>query len=109
MKRAYDPDSAERLRPLLEGIAREIEERNRAIRGLDRGSRSGFGRNLDPVERTARLAIHKRARRHAIEEIEALGCSVDPEEPRLVLVPGPDGSLESGYELHLGEVEPLAT
>jgi hypothetical protein len=109
VKRAYDPDNAERLRPLLEGIAREIEERNQAIRRLNRGSRSGAGRHLDAAERTALLATHKLQRRLAVEELEALGCSVDPDDPRTVLVPGPDGTLESGYELCFGEPEPLAT
>ena len=106
MKRAYQRLEAQRLRPLLEAIAREIEERTAAIERLDRAGRRQGNKGMDPrsrAENTAQLANHKRELRHAIEELEALGCTVDPAEPLTVLVPGPDGSLENGFELHLGE------
>lgn len=109
MKRAYERLEAERLRPLLEAIAREIDERNQAIQKLTRASERRAARGVDQrsqAETTARLANHKRELRRASEELESLGCEMNPTDPTTVLVPGPDGSLESGFELHLGEVAP---
>jgi hypothetical protein len=106
VKRAYERLEAQSLRPLLEAIAREIEERTAAIERLTRAPRRSGNKGLDPrsqAETTAQLAHHKRELRHAIEELESLGCTVDPAEPLTVLVPGPDGSLENGFELYLGE------
>ena len=109
MKRAYERLEAERLRPLLEAIAREIDERGQAIQKLTRASERRASRGIEPgaqAETTARLANHKRELRRASEELESLGCELNPTDPSTVLVPGPDGSLESGYEIHLGEVAP---
>ncbi len=109
VKRAYERQEAERLRPLLEAIAREIEERSEAIQRLTRAAQRRSARGNDAAagnDAIAKLATHKRELRLAVEELETLGCTVDPADPTTVFVPGPDGSLESGYEMHVGEVAP---
>ncbi len=111
MKRAYRKDEAERLRPLLESIAREIEERDRSILILSRSlhrMRSTGADSLLHANAVAELAQHKRELRRAHEELTRLGCELDPALPQLVRVPGPDGQLATGFELHLGGIaEPL--
>lgn len=102
VKRTYDQPSAERLRPLLNSIVGEIEEREQALKLLSRELRST--RRPDEAFRAgliARIAENKRGLRLAKEELSALGCELDPTSPRLVHVPGPDGRFSSGFELLL--------
>lgn len=107
-KRAYDRTQAERMRPLLEEIARELDERYAATRQLERrlrlARRSGESEDRQ-ANLTAELAEHRRNLRHALLEIEALGCAADPGLPSIVRVPGEDGSLESGYRFGARYVE----
>jgi phosphoketolase len=111
VKRAYERQEAEAMRPLLEAIARELEERNEAIERLTRATERRSARGADArsiANATAQLATHKREHRRALAEIEALGCTTDPNDPSTVLVPGPDGTLSSGFEMFLGAREATA-
>lgn len=102
MKHAYERDQAERLRPLLRSIARELDERSMAIRTEGRRLRRLEAHGRDGVaiaNSVAALASHKRELRHALEELEAIGCAAEPGLHSTVLVPGPDGELEHGYRL----------
>jgi hypothetical protein len=106
VKRAYDRVQAEHLRPLLEAIARELDERSLAIRRQTRALRK-LRLATDPDEFriascVAELALHKREMRHAVEELEQLGCVAEPGNHAVILVPGPDGSLEHGYQFSPG-------
>ena len=102
MKRRYEIEDAIRLQPLLESIQREIEERSVAIQGWTRRLQRLQEEGAD--ERTvtnavAELANHKRELRHALEELEPFGCVAEPGVHTEIHIPGPDGSLESGYHL----------
>ena len=111
MKRAYERHEAERLRPLLESIAREIAERNERVHVLNRSLRrlQGPADDVRAANVVAELAQHKFELRRAHEELATLGCELDPTEFGLVHVPGPDGRLATGYELRLDEAaEPLS-
>jgi len=102
----YDLQSAERLAPLLQGIAFEIQERSRVIRavrhrlgkicGPDGDLPREKGPRNEALELRARLATHLRERRIAQEELEELGCYLD-ESSRTVRIPGPSGTLEDGF------------
>ena len=102
MKRAYKPEQAERLQPLLESIARELDERSIEIKGLSQTLRRQreTGADEDALANTiATLANAKRELRHAMEELEALGCAAEPGFHTTILIPGPDGDLDTGYRL----------
>ena len=102
VKRTYDQLTAERLRPLLNSIVNEIEDREEPLRLLARELR--FTRRPSEAFRSnliSRIAENKRGLRLAREELAMLGCELDPSAPRLVHIPGPDGRFSSGFELVL--------
>ena len=104
MKRAYDRQEAQRLLPLLRSIVSEIEERATNVRHLAHRLRRLRDERSDEraqANAVAELAEQKRELRHAHEELEALGCAVDPTDGHTVLIPGEDGRLWSGYELRI--------
>ena len=106
MKRTYDRTEAENLRPLLESIATELDERSVAIASIERRQRRLKIEGVsDDVygNLTADLANHKREIRLATEELERLGASVDVGSRSVVHLPGPDGSLESGFRVSAGD------
>lgn len=102
----FDLESAERLKPLLQGIAMEIHERSREVRKIRHrlAKLSGPEQELptEPAERAetlelrARLATQLRERRNSLEELEELGCFLD-ETDGSVRIPGPSGTLEDGF------------
>ena len=108
MKRTYDLDQAQKLIPLLDSITVEVVERAQAIRDLSRELRR-LRREDGPTEEIlnlqADLSIQRRSLRHCTEELEALGCYVDEGHPLAVIIPGPDGTHESGYRWEVGSVE----
>ena len=109
---SYDLQSAERLAPLVQGIAFEINERSREIRtvrhrlGKICGPEQDLPRDTElrneALELRARLATQLRERRNAQEELEELGCYLD-ESSRTVRIPGPSGTLEDGFLWSLRE------
>ena len=72
-----DAQRLEALRPLLASIGREVEERTAALRTL------ALQHSLDPQptsaarsELSAQRAAHRRELRHALGELEPLGCTL---------------------------------
>jgi hypothetical protein len=106
VKRTYDRTEAENLRPLLESIAKELDERSIAIANLERRQRR---LKLEGVSGevmgnlVAELATHKREIRLATEELDRLGASADVGSKTVVHLPGPDGSLETGFRVSAGD------
>lgn len=102
MQPAYAPPTFHSLRPLLVSIAGELDERWAAIdverREVDRLRQLG-AEGGDLFGRLARLAVHERERRHALEELHALGGVADPGPRTVIRVPGPDGRIASGHWL----------
>ena len=78
MKQGTPP--AVRILPLLESIAREIQERSEALGAIERGLR----RRPPEQERhqlVAAAATHKRELRHVEKELDRLGCSLASRSP----------------------------
>ena len=111
MKKAYEPERAEKLVPLLISISREIRERGHAIQVLEGKSkkRKGKGDPVDPATE-ARLATERRELRLALRELARLGCVLDELHPFRILIPGKAGDLLGGYQWELGDetVRPVA-
>lgn len=110
MKKNYQREEAQRLLPLLEAITNEIRERSGEVRVLEGRERSlerdGHGRDSDELAHvTAKLASERRELRLAAEELERLGCFLDPAQPDRVLIPGTDGKLLSGFLWRFGASE----
>lgn len=102
MKRAYEQHEAQNLRPLIESIARELEDRFTAVRRLERRLRRFERRGGDETSRVAtvaELAEHRRNVRHATAEIEALGAELERQRPVVIRLPGPDGTFAGGYRM----------
>jgi hypothetical protein len=97
MKQAYDRDDAQRLVPLLDSIFREVAERRREGRILEKqlAAAKQAGANEDESDRLlelrAQLAVQRRELRLAQKEFERLGCEVDEHNPNRVLILGPNG------------------
>lgn len=98
MKQAYDRNDAQKLVPLLDAIFREIAERRREIRLLEKQlaalrqeTASDLGETALHRELRAQLATHRRELRSAQKEFERLGCEVDEHNPNRVLILGPNG------------------
>ena len=114
MKKTYDRAQAERLRPLLEAIAAELDERHSALERLERQLRHQRVEGVDDqatANVVAELATHKREIRLATQELDRLGASVDVGSRSVVRLPGPDGSWETGYRVSAGDgamIEELA-
>ena len=102
MKRAYGKNQAERMLPLLTSIARELDDRSTAIRAEElrlRRLEAEGGDEIALANRVASLAEHKRELRHALEELEQLGCEAEAGLHSVIYGPGADGQVESGYQL----------
>jgi hypothetical protein len=93
--------------PLVKSIVRELQERRRSVRNLERrleafaSTRSvhdGDIRNLQ-----AELAIHRRELRRCEKELAGLGCTLDVEH-RIV---GPDAQELSGLDDTLFRPRPI--
>jgi len=104
MKRTtYDRRSAEQLLPLIRSIASEISERSDAIEVLEErvlALRAGWkdGKPSDEfLNVQSELSNQRRETRLARLELARLGCSLDEDRPLRVLIPGLDGSFDSGY------------
>jgi len=87
---AYSPSEIQSLRPLLASIARELLEREQAISEIEQRCQGLGELPLELSERrvlTAELSGHRRARRHAVEELKRLGCSIFARRPLAFSVP----------------------
>lgn len=84
---------AKHLTPLLRCIARELDERTRAVAHLEERQRAFAStphvHSADLGNIQAELAVHKRELRRCRTELEDLGCRVDDRDPARIL--GPDG------------------
>jgi hypothetical protein len=104
VKRSYELEEAKCLLPFLEAIVREIDERSVEIQGETRRLERLRTQGADDVaisNAVAALANHKRELRHAVEELEGLGCAAEVGLHTEIFIPGPDGRFESGYRLDL--------
>lgn len=99
MKQVHDRNDAQKLVPLLDAIFREVAERRREVRLLEKqlaalkrdGSEQDTLDTDQTVELRARLAVQRRELRLARKEFERLGCEVDEHNPNRVLILGPNG------------------
>jgi hypothetical protein len=98
MKQPHDRDDAQRLVPLLDSIFREVAERRREARILEKqlaaAKQAGSAEDDDSdrlLELRAQLATQRRELRLAQKEFERLGCEVDEHNPNRVLILGPNG------------------
>ena len=109
MKHAYSRTRAKQLIPLLQSISAEIEDRTLAARRLERKLRSFGEDSTDPAvfDVRAELAEQRRQLRLSRTELEDLGCSVDEEDPRRVLIPGLGGTMVNGFCWELGDTTVL--
>lgn len=106
MKKHYDAAQANRMRPFIASIARELDERRIAVRSLERRLRrieGDEGPIADDDDRrattVAALAEHRRNIRHAGQEVEGLGGEIESGHPAVIRLPGPDGRFESGFRI----------
>ena len=104
MKRSsYDKRGAEHLLPLLRSIASEILERSDAIESLEErllALRSTWkdGKPGDEyLNAQSELSNQRREARLSRLELARLGCTLDEDRPLRVLIPGMDGTFDSGY------------
>jgi hypothetical protein len=104
MKRtAYDRRGAEHLLPLIRSIASEILERSDAIEALEERllalrSTCKNGKPSDEyLDAQSELSSQRREARLSRLELARLGCTLDEDRPLRVLIPGVDGSFDSGY------------
>ena len=99
MKQAYDRNDAQKLVPLLDSIFREVAERRREVRLLEKQLSAMKREGAEPetaeqdrmVQLRAQLALHRRELRLARKEFERLGCEVDEHNPNRVLILGANG------------------
>lgn len=94
MKQANDTQHAQRLVPLLDAIFREVADRRREVRLLEKQLAAAKRDDAAPetmVELRAQLATHRRELRLSRREFEHLGCVVDEHNPNRVLILGPNG------------------
>lgn len=98
MKQSNDTGDAQRLVPLLDSIFREVAERRRQARLLEKqlvaaqqGGKAEDDQSDHLLELRAQLATQRRELRLAQKEFERLGCSVDEHNPNRVLILGPNG------------------
>ena len=107
----YDRHSAIELMPLLRSIAFEIEERTGTIGHIEeRVSALGTTRTAHADElrrRNAELAEARRELRHVLEELEDLGCLLEPDQPLTIRVPGVDGDYAYRWHAGTGSLQPL--
>ena len=104
MKRSsYDKRGAQHLLPLLRSITNEIVERGDAIEALEErllvlrtATRKGKPDN-EFLNVQSELSIQRREVRLARLELSRLGCSLDEDRPLRVLIPGVDGTFDSGF------------
>lgn len=104
MKRSsYDRRGAEHLLPLLRSIASEILERSDAIETLEerllalRSTWKNGKPSNDYLEVQSELSNQRREARLSRLELARLGCTLDEDRPLRVLIPGLDGTFDSGY------------
>jgi len=98
MKQANNKDDAQRLVPLLDSIFREVAERRREARLLEKqlaavkqASTTEENESDHLLQLRAQLAMQRRELRLAQKEFERLGCEVDEHNPNRVLILGPNG------------------
>ncbi|MEZ6014677.1 MAG: DUF2203 family protein [Planctomycetota bacterium] len=97
MKQVHHQNDAQRLVPLIDAIFREVADRRREIRLLEKQlvAMQRETENDADLDRTislrAQLASHRRELRLARKEFERLGCQVDEHNPNRVLILGPNG------------------
>ena len=102
MKKAYELQEADQMRPLIQAIARELDDRFLAVKRLERRLRRIEREGGDEAQSTitvAALAEHRRNLRLTVNELETLGGEVEPGLPVIVRLPGPDGTFDSGYRV----------
>jgi hypothetical protein len=104
MKRtSYDRRGAEHLLPLIRSIASEILERSDAIESLEerllvlRGSCKNGKPSDEYLDVQSELSNQRREARLSRLELARLGCTLDEDRPLRVLIPGADGTFDSGY------------
>lgn len=78
-RKTYEQREAEALLPLLDSILREIEDRAKSLSVLEHRRESGSDPDESPasLHMIADIANHKRELRHARQELEQLGCSLE--------------------------------
>jgi hypothetical protein len=95
MRQFTDRNDAQKLVPLLDAIFREVADRRREVRMLEKqlaAAKRVPGEGDEGASLQARLATHRRELRLARKEFERLGCIVDEHNPNRVLILGPNGS-----------------
>lgn len=112
MTKSYDYRGADSLIPLLQVLNREIKERTQAIQHTLRSIRR-LKRQEPPVKPSelrhrvallqSQISTHKLEIRMTKKELSRLGCQVDSADPSMVLIPGRDGNLETGFAWRSGE------
>ncbi len=108
-RKNYDLAEAQALLPLLDSILREMEERRKELGHMEQTKRRLSGERPEGDEEVrylvADIANHRRELRHADEELDQLGCTLEEGETVLVRIPGAnDGWVWSPG----GELEPAA-
>lgn len=105
-KYSYDRTHAKQLLPLLESIATEIRERQVVARRLEKrleGLRDLPDQEGLLLNLKADLAEQRRELRQSRAELERLGCQEGQDHGRLFLIPGIDGTIESGFRWEMGQ------
>ncbi|MFT4538549.1 MAG: hypothetical protein ACI841_004055 [Planctomycetota bacterium] len=105
-KYSYDRKDAKLLLPLLESIGTEIQERKRSIRLLEKritGIADDDSEETQMLNLKADLAEHRRGLRTSRAELDKLGCQEGQKRGKLFLIPGQDGTLESGFRWEHGQ------
>ena len=97
----YNRTLAVRLSPLLRSIAREMQERTRALNLLEHRMEMLAADPYPDRDETnnlvAEIATHKRELRQAEKELRNLGCSVVGTEPLAIRIPGRIGNTRRSF------------
>lgn len=98
----YSSIQAQRLRPFLEEVARELDDRFIALRRLNRRVRLAE-RSGEPPQRqaalTAQRVAHNTVLEACLDELTALGCIAELGLPTVIRMPGNDGQFTSGLKV----------
>ena len=107
----YDRKRAKKLLPLLRSIAREMQERTRALNLLERRmemlAEDPYPDRNEVNNLVAEIATHRRELRQVEKELRELGCSVVGTEPLTIRIPGQIGNGRLSFVWQQGEARSL--
>ena len=98
----YNAIQARNLRPFLEEVAREIDDRYIALRRLNRRQRLAERSGESPARRAelaAQRMAHSTVLEACLDDLTALGCIAEPGLPTVIRMPGRDGQFTSGLKI----------